>query len=87
MLVNFVSIVACDPAFGLYQTFYDTEVYDDSDLLGGAVGEFYELGSDDVPDWVIDIRGNVKNEPNRVFVERKSEGEVVTYFGLESVEL
>lgn len=87
MLVQYYSIKPSASGFGQYEAIPDLDsVSDDADILNGAAGEVYQLGSDDLPDWVVDIRGNIHNEPEMVFVERSNDQERVTYFGLSKVD-
>lgn len=82
MLVTYFSIKPCASGFGEYEAVADIDdVHDDADLLNGCEGEVYELGSDDCPDWVEDIRGKIHNEPEQVFVERSNDQQNVHYFG------
>jgi hypothetical protein len=71
-----------------YEAIVDVdEQYDDLDFLDGCAGEVYELGSDDCPDWVVDIRGLICDEPDRVFVERAGNEQRIYYFGFVPAKL
>jgi hypothetical protein len=81
MLVNYYSIKPC-AGFGEYDAVIDADIYDDADILNGCAGEVYELGTEDLPEWVEDIRGKIHNEPEKVFVERSNDEATVHYFGM-----
>lgn len=75
--------------FGMYQTgeFNGDRYADLSDLIGEAisnVGEVFELGVDELPDGVEDIRGQIYNQPKYVFAYMDC-GEVA-YFGVDTFE-
>ena len=87
MLVTCFSIKPCASGFGEYEAVPDLNtIQDDSDLLNGVAGELYELGSEDTPDWVEDIRGRIHNEPEHVFVERSNDEQNIHYFGYSRTE-
>lgn len=82
--------------FGMWQASTekpgDDNLWDDvNDLLSECtsnVGPLYELGVDDLPDGLEDIRGSIYNEPDRVFgyFVRDSQGESEGYyFGIREV--
>lgn len=68
-----VTISASASGFGQFQTnpINGEGWVDASDLQSamadGVGGNLYELGVDDLPDGVEDIRGSIANEPERVF--------------------
>lgn len=87
-----VTIKPADGGFGLYQCerpsarAYEWE--DDLDLLSAMRQDLrlYELGVDDLPDGIKDIRGSIeKGEPDRVFAQIDSDGHT-TYTGIDSSE-
>jgi hypothetical protein len=87
MLVNYYSIKPCASGFGEYDAVIDADdIYDDADILNGCAGEVYELGAEDLPEWVEDIRGKIHNEPEKVFVERSNDKVTVHYFGMSRAE-
>lgn len=47
--------------------------------------EVYELGVDELPEGIHDIRGNIYNEPPRVFVRVYGKGDY-DYFGIDYIE-
>jgi hypothetical protein len=55
-----------------------------ADLLG-ELDEYYLLGSDELPAEIVDIRGNIRNEPTYVYyyVSSVASG----YFGLEDANI
>jgi hypothetical protein len=75
-MFQYVEIKGHHAGFGMWDTtISDGEPYEDaSDLLheiyhesfGGE--EVYELGVDELPDGIADIRGTIYNQPERVFV-------------------
>jgi hypothetical protein len=88
MLVHQVQIKPAASGFGQWEAYGESESYedlmDDADILNGVSGEVYELGSEDLPEWVEDIRGLIANEPERVFVEKSNDGLNVYYFGFNN---
>ena len=85
MLVQYVTIKPSSSGFGMYEAIPDLdETYYDADILHGCVGDVYELGTEDLPDWVEDIRGCIHNEPEKVFVVKH--GSQISYFGFNSVD-
>jgi hypothetical protein len=58
-------------------------IMDDADILNGVEWLTYELGKEDLPESVEDIRGKIQNEPERVFVYVANDAAI--YFGLDSV--
>lgn len=86
MLVRYFSIKPCMAVSGEYEAIPNGDICDDADLLNGCEGEVYELGSEDLPEGVEDIRGKIHNEPEKVFVERSSDETRVSYFGFSKVE-
>lgn len=84
MLVKYYSIKVTPEFSDTFEAHHVSgEVMDDADLLNGAVGEIYEFGKDE-PEWIEDIRGQIQNEPDRVFVELTTHGDEThaMYFGL-----
>ncbi|HUM37201.1 MAG TPA: hypothetical protein PLQ85_10055 [Anaerolineae bacterium] len=84
-----VSIQPAWSGFGEYQTSAaNGEGYEDAeDILAeyDGPGTRYELGVDNLPDDVEDIRGRIHNEPARVFALQHGdggEGSGVMYFGI-----
>jgi hypothetical protein len=53
------------------------------------VGEIYELGKDDLPEGIEDIRGSIHNEPTHVYGYLYEEhGETYPmYFGIDEIEV
>mgnify|MGYP000863153710 FL=1 len=61
MLVTYFSIKPCASGFG-YEAVADNDgICDDANILDGCAGDVCELGSEDCPDWVEDIRGKIRN--------------------------
>lgn len=60
-------------------------IMDDADILNGMEVNWlvYELGKEDLPEGVEDIRGKIQNEPERTFVYIAND--TVIYFGLDEV--
>jgi len=60
-------------------------IMDDADILNGTAANWlvYELGEEDLPAGVEDIRGKIQNEPSRVFAYVAND--IVIYFGLDEV--
>ena len=58
-------------------------IMDDADILNGVEWFTYELGKEDLPEGVEDIRGKIQNEPERVFAYIVNDTTI--YFGLDSV--
>lgn len=58
-------------------------IMDDADILNGVEWLTYELGKENLPEGVEDIRGKIQNEPERVFVYIAND--TVIYFGLDEV--
>ena len=86
MLTQYFSIKPCASGFGQYEAIADFDsIQDDADVLNGCDGKVYQLGSEDCPNWVEDIRGNIYNEPEMIFVERSNDQERIRYFGLSKV--
>jgi hypothetical protein len=69
---------------GLWDASADREIQDDADILNGCNGEVIELGLDELPEGVDDIRGLIQNEPERVFALVSEDGHI--YFGLNCAE-
>lgn len=80
--------------FGEWTVDESDEGWDDKrDLLDairesvvGAGGQVFELGSDDLPEGVQDIRGSIHNEPEVVLAIVHSDGQV-TYLGVRGHEI
>lgn len=80
-----ISITPANAGFGEYQTSpvngdgwadeYDLEMA----MRGNA--DLYELGVDELPEGVDDIRGRIHNEPGRVFAAVGQDG-MVAYTGI-----
>ena len=87
MLVKYFSIRPC--TFGLYEAIPDLEeCQEDTDIFNGSSEEVYKLGSENLPDWVEDIRGKIIGEPEQVFIKRSgSNQEHICYFGFNNAEL
>ena len=83
MLVKYYSIKVTSEFSDTFEAHPSDEFIDDADLFNGAVGEIYEFGKDE-PEWMEDIRGQIQNEPDRVFVELTTHGDEThsMYFGL-----
>ncbi len=63
-----------------YQSVFIEDV-DDGDVLGGCDSHYYEIGEDELPSEIDDIRGLIHNEPPRVFGYVDDQG-ITRYFGL-----
>ena len=87
MLIKYFSIKPTSEFPGTFEAHYSGEIVDDADLLNGAIGEIYEFGKD-APEWMDDIRGNIQNEPDRVFVEVTDHGDEThsMYFGFTNAD-
>ena len=59
--------------FGMYESNQDSsELWDneydlEQAMYEGSRNELYELGVDDLPEGIEDIRGNIYNQPSRIF--------------------
>lgn len=84
-----VSIAACSGGFGEYQCNRGdagerwADIYDLKDEMRSNSGadEMFELGVDDLPPSVRDIRGAIHNEPDHVFAFVYDDGHV-SYAGI-----
>ncbi len=81
-----VVIEACAAGFGEYQVspINGEGWVDECDLeaaMRQAGCDLYELGVDDLPEGVEDIRGSIHNEPTRVFAAVGEDGSVA-YSGI-----
>lgn len=83
-----VSIIPASGGFGEWQTqpingegWAD---YSDLEMEMRTAGELYELGVDELPDGVQDIRGRIHNEPSHVFAI--VDGDCVSYTGITEVD-
>jgi hypothetical protein len=83
-----VRIKPANGGFGMWQAEFGggDQWGDESDLLsamrGGIDGTLLELGVDMLPEGVVDIRGNIYNEPSRVFAIIDTDGELEGYTGI-----
>ena len=87
-----VTVTPHHAGFGEWQVGEGGELWVDTEDLLNAIreaicttnqgGDIYELGSDELPASVEDIRGRIHNEPARIFAA-VIEGEV-TYFGISA---
>ena len=88
-------ITPCPSGFGEYQCSEYTGEYAEADALladsRDNVGYIWELGQEELPDGMDDIRGAIQNEPDRVFGWLDEIGEVryfgITEFGAERQEM
>lgn len=77
-----ITIIPSNAGFGEYQTSpingegWEDEYALETEMRGNA--ELYELGVDELPEGVEDIRGRIHDEPGRVFA-------VVSDFGTQYV--
>lgn len=87
MIVNKFAIIPSDG--GDWELYPTSEPFDtiDADYLVEVLREqreigsnIYELGVDELPDKIDDIRGSIQHEPDRVFVTVSDDG--VDYWGL-----
>ncbi len=74
--------------FGMYQSIPGDGRWDDADFMLGEIGnsvdQVLELGVDDLPEDVEDIRGKIYNEPGRMFAAHDTDGWF--YFGVKELE-
>lgn len=78
-----VAITPHHSGFGMWQVGECGEAWADAqDLINeiAATGDLYELGEDDLPECVEDIRGHIYNQPSRVFA--LVNGEDIRYLGV-----
>lgn len=65
------TINPCSSGFGMYQTgeYNGDQWENESDLIAEMESNYnlFELGIDELPEGMEDIRGNIHNEPTRVF--------------------
>ena len=83
-----VTIKPHHAGFNLYDAIIHDEGWSDADELliwarDGA--EWYELGVDELPPEIDDIRGQIYNEPDRVFAMFDDEDQPV-YVGIDEAE-
>ena len=83
MLVKYYSIKVSAAFPDTFEAYPSNGFIDDADIFNGAAGEVFEFGKDK-PEWMEDIRGQIQNEPDRVFVELTTHGDEThaMYFGL-----
>jgi hypothetical protein len=90
--IKYVEIKPAASGDDMYEASADTKVYTkdyfkDKEILDNIRNDYqceiFELGVDDCPAWAEDIRGQIYNEPDRVFVRRGNYD--VSYFGLDIV--
>lgn len=86
-LYHVVTIAPHYAGFGMWQASpADSDLYDKSTYLEQSASPtttIYELGDDELPEGVADIRGSIYDEPAIVFAIVDDEtGEVVSYEGL-----
>jgi hypothetical protein len=81
MLVKYYSIDQSADSFR-WIAITDDEIRNDTDIL--AEGDFYLMGTDELPAGVEDMRGNILHEPARVYAQIIA-GDIV-YFGLEAID-
>lgn len=68
-----VSIKSANGGFGMYEANHNdigdkwASLYDLEDECRNNVGDIYQLGRDDLPNGMTDIRGNIANEPKFVY--------------------
>lgn len=85
------TIKPASAGFGEYDT-VACDAQEDLDVLLNEIrhnlGQIAELGVDDLPEGIEDIRGSIHNEPTHVYVALSlpGEGEAPTYFGIEEEE-
>jgi len=83
-------ILPASGGFGEYESGeYGGDLYEDSSLLVGEMYngtgfELFELGKDTLPEGLDDIRGRIRNEPDRVFGGLDDHG-VPHYFGVSEI--
>ena len=83
-----VRIKPASGGFGMYQAEFGggEDWADESDLLsamrGGIDGTLVELGVMMLPEGVVDIRGNIYDEPSRVYAIIDADGDLEGYTGI-----
>ena len=84
------TILAASGGFGEYEVGeYNGEAFEDQDALidamrEGAGFELFELGKDELPEGLEDIRGRIRNEPARV-LGGLDDHDVPHYFGVSEI--
>jgi hypothetical protein len=77
-----VGITPAHSGFGMWDVCPNHgDVQTSADFFNEIDSPFYELGKDDLPAEIEDIRGNIYDEPSRVFAVINPWG--VEYFGVE----
>jgi hypothetical protein len=87
-LVNVITIEPANSGFGMYQTGnHNGESWELDNLLSSIKNNtaynqifLFELGQDDLPTDIEDIRGKINNEPQKIFAQ-VLDGEL-SYFGI-----
>ncbi len=80
------TIKPCSSGFGMYEPgeYNGDKWEDETDLINemGSNVELFELGTDELPEGMDDIRGNIRNEPDRVFgyLYETGGGEIEVYY-------
>lgn len=88
MAWQYVSINRCPGSLGHYQRGGKGRVYDTlADLLDDSDFDIAEVLDDEpLPPGAEDIRGRIRDEPDRVFVFQPPGDSRVYYFGADAVE-
>ncbi len=85
-LYDIVSIVPANGGFGEWQVTgaHTGDPIDLGDFKSDAEGKVYELGKDQLPEGVEDIRGAIQNQPDVVFAVVDDNDEVM-YCGANKI--
>lgn len=79
--------------FGMWQPNEGASFVGDADSLLNIIREnlngFFELGEDDLPEGMDDIRGSIYNQPQRIFgyFDNESPDDEPFYFGIDEIEV